>query len=136
MSFKEIILRLDEAIRTPDAKVALISEHVDETSMLATREGYLRLARDLVALVQAADEGTIDEGRIGKDKHGQWDDDVKYAFYHFACFDQTGIIGAYILPNHSSLLAAMARFFGPRWATWMHDPQFDPPEQRQDHERQ
>ena len=54
----DIIAMLDAEIIQTCAKVAIVADqgNIDESSLVGTRDGYLRLARQIIAFVRAAEE--------------------------------------------------------------------------------
>lgn len=102
----DVIRELREQIDRP-ARVGIVSDggHNDESSLKATREGYLSLALQLLEFVHAADEGQCES--LGG---ALWADNVRQALFDFPVYGECQVVGAYLYPTTESLLEGMNKF--------------------------
>lgn len=101
------ILRLLRTESDRPARAGIISNNGanHESSILATRDGYIHLATQILEFVHSVDEGKAEE-----DDGIPWGDNIKDALFCFPAAGECSIVGAYLHPTIDSLLAAMNTF--------------------------
>lgn len=121
----EAIRLIERQIAAPGAKFAIVDEGgLDESSLMATRDGFLNMALAVLRLVALADEGRAREesGRFA------WDDGIKAVMHQFPSFRSVWLVGACLFPDHASLMAEIQRTVGPEIAASLAaDPAFKDP---------
>lgn len=131
-----LVLSLDQEIRFPSARVALVSDKGarDESSIVGTRDGYLCLARSLLQFVLAADEGLADQTARGvhmealNGNQDVWSDVIAQRFYVLPSFHETAIVGTYLCKDHKAVIEQMKSLLGGHCHDWEADPQFAEPD--------
>lgn len=121
MELSEISLALEAHIKAPTARVALLSDNgaVDESTLLATRDGYLRLAVAIVRVVIESEQPSF-EGSL-------WTAAINDAFHSFPTFHEVAIVGSELYDTHQALLAALDARLADRVPAWKLDPDFEDP---------
>jgi hypothetical protein len=130
---------LAAAMERPASRIALVSGQGanDESSFVATRDGYLHLAYELVSLVMRADEFrstgiTADRNYdFDAEANAYWTDSICQAIYDFPSFKECYPVGAYLCESPEQGLALVRRLLPQEVAGWERDPQFDSPPKRQ-----
>lgn len=101
------ILGLLRAETDRSARAGIVSDggRNDESSLLATRDGYLNLAAQILEFVHAVDEGNAEES-----DGIPWSDNVRTALFDIPEYGECRVVGAYLHPTNESLLKAMNSF--------------------------
>ena len=126
-ALQQVLNLLDSEISRPGSRVAIVSHNgaADESSLLATRDGYLRLARTLVAFVQAAAGG---ESERDPETGAWWSDAVSSVFHSLTASSECDLVGAHLCAEHCDLMVAMRRFLADGSCHGLeNDPDFSEP---------
>jgi hypothetical protein len=121
----EAIRLIGRQVATTGAKFAIVDEGCpDESSLMATRDGFLNMALAVLRLVALADEGRArgDSGPF------DWDDEIKAVMHQLPSWRSVWLVGACLFPDHASLIAEIQRMVGPDIAASLTaDPAFKDP---------
>lgn len=127
---EQALVLLDQEIRYPGSRAAIIGDRgaVDESSFVATRDGFLSLARALVRLVADFDKHRADQpdsGAEGPDCY--WSAAVVDSLHCFPSFHEPSIVGAYVANTHGDFLAKSRELLGDTCTGWEADPELSDP---------
>ncbi len=120
----EAIHLIERQVATTGAKFAIVDEGCpDESSLMATRDGFLNLALAILRLVVLADEGRAEE-----DGPFTWDDGIKAVMHQLPSLRSVWLVGACLFPDHSSLMTEIQGMVGPDLAASLTaDPAYKDP---------
>lgn len=124
----KVIQFLEQQIAVKSARCVIADDGcANESSLLGTRDGYLKLAVAILELVQQADTGQGEE----QGENFVWDDRVKQVMYHLPT-PSAFLVGAYLFDTHQAYMDLLSQFVDPQIGyPLLNDPQFrqpgDPP---------
>lgn len=123
---KDAIRLIERQVAAKGARFAIVDEGFpDESSLVATRDGYLNLVLAVLRLVALADEGlaTDESGRFA------WDDGIKAVMHQLPSARSVWLVGACLFPDHASLMTDIRTRLGPEFADSLAaDPAYQAPE--------
>lgn len=116
---------IEQEVSVRQARCVIADEGCpDESSLLATRDGYLNLALSLLNFVADADAG----GCRDMVADYAWDDRIKATMYQLPTHSAR-LVGARLFRNHAELMASLSEFVDPQIeCPLLNDPQFQDPE--------
>lgn len=122
---QEIADRLSEHVRNHRSRCSMPSDGgcVGESSIMGTRDGYLRLIVSLLSFIVDADAGRLE---IAEETGAYWDDRFKDAMLQLPNTD-AWLVGAYLFKSESQMLKVLHKFTewdGVTATSIDHDPAF------------
>jgi hypothetical protein len=104
----EIAERLNKHIRNDRSCCVMPSDggHVGESSLMGTRDGYLRLIVSLLTFVADTDAGRAE---IDEETGACWDDRFKQAILQLPNNDGW-LVGAYLFESETEMMDALRKF--------------------------
>lgn len=117
---EEVFQLLTGEIADREARCTIVDEgQCSESSLMATRDGYLRLAEALIKFLIECDAG----GHQERDGY-RWDDAIKETMFQLPT-ESAWIVGMYLFNNRRELISAIAKVVDPQVAFPIeNDPQF------------
>ena len=117
----EAIKLLEEVRVNHDARFSIVNEgQIDESSLVATRDGYLNMIISLLQFLDAAERpkranerptGTEAEVEWDEETGGYWNDWVKYNMFQIPSFAQVWLVGAYLFDTHKTVVEFIDKFY-------------------------